>query len=76
MSGAATAIATWSTRARPGAPVAVPLSWDELLEAPELPWFDVHTAPRRLREHGDPGADMSGVRQSITKAMLRAAGRP
>ena len=70
----ATAIGTWSTRAREGAPVAVPLEWDELLEAPDLPYFDVESAPRRLRERGDPWTAMDAVRQSITKAMLREVG--
>ena len=70
----ATAITSWSTRARPGAPVAVPLSWDEVLEIPELPYFDVVSAPRRLHELGDPWSRMGDVRQSITKAVLRGVG--
>jgi bifunctional non-homologous end joining protein LigD len=70
----ATAIACWSTRARPGAPVAVPLGWDELLAAPELPLFDLEAAPGRLRERGDLWSEMSRVRQSVTKPMLRAVG--
>ncbi|CNP16355.1 putative DNA ligase-like protein [Mycobacterium tuberculosis] len=47
-------------RARAGAPVATPLEWDELdrrgLRADRFTLCDV---PKRLREQGDPWADMS-----------------
>jgi bifunctional non-homologous end joining protein LigD len=46
----ATAIAPFSARARPGAPVAVPLRWEELERARKLPRFDIRTAPERAAE--------------------------
>ena len=45
----ATAIAAYSTRSRPGAPVAVPLTWDELAEEFDPARFDTISVPERLR---------------------------
>jgi bifunctional non-homologous end joining protein LigD len=44
----ATAIASYSVRARPGAPVAVPLRWDELGPAVHSDHYTVDTLRRRL----------------------------
>jgi bifunctional non-homologous end joining protein LigD len=44
----ATAIASYSVRARPGAPVAVPLRWDELGPAVRSDHYTVDTLRRRL----------------------------
>ncbi|GGD07477.1 DNA ligase D [Aureimonas glaciei] len=65
-----TAIAPYSTRARDGAPVAVPVTWEELetLEAANLLRLDDVIA--RIREP-DPWADYAGVRQSLTKTLLK-----
>ena len=62
----ATAIAPYSTRARPGATVSVPLSWEELgtQKAPNL--FTVLNLSKRLaRQRKDPWADMARVKQSL-----------
>lgn len=70
----ATAVASYSSRARPGAPVATPLDWDELggLEAPDR--FTIRSVPDRLRKaHRDPWEGFFDVRQSITRAMREAA---
>jgi bifunctional non-homologous end joining protein LigD len=69
----ATAIAPYSSRARPGAPIAVPLAWQELAEHEETPLWTVRSVAERLALP-DPWADMSDARQSITRAMRRAAG--
>jgi bifunctional non-homologous end joining protein LigD len=45
----ATAIASYSTRARPGAPVAVPLRWDELDADLRPDTYNLRNLPRRLR---------------------------
>ncbi|WP_437300587.1 DNA ligase D [Sorangium sp. So ce426] len=67
----ATAVAPYSTRARPGAAVATPLSWDEL-DAPLDPAsFTIDTVPQRLAAIRDPWAELTSVRQSITSAMLK-----
>ncbi len=64
----ATAIAPYSTRARPGAPVAVPLAWEELVDHTETPLWTVRTMAERLAEP-DPWADIGKARQALTKAM-------
>ncbi len=66
-----TAIAPYSTRARPGAPVAVPLAWEELLDHEDTPVWTVRNIADRLARP-DPWADIGAARQSITKAMKRA----
>jgi bifunctional non-homologous end joining protein LigD len=69
----ATAVAPYSTRAREGAPIAVPLAWKELLDHEETPVWTMRDIPERLALP-DPWADIGAARQSITKSMLRAAG--
>ncbi len=64
----ATAVAAYSTRARPGAAVSTPLHWDELGPHPIV--YNVHTLPRRLKSlRHDPWEGFFEQRQSITKAM-------
>jgi bifunctional non-homologous end joining protein LigD len=65
----ATAIAAWSTRARKGAPVSMPLSWDELEDRNLRPdRFTVGNARDRLRGR-DPWKGFYACRQTITAAM-------
>lgn len=59
----ATAIAPYSTRARPGAPVAVPLRWEELDGASEAPRFDVAAVLQRIATGDDPWVGYDAVRQ-------------
>ena len=54
----ATAVAPYSTRARPGAAVSMPLSWDELAPGIGPAYFTVANTPTRLASlHADPWAD-------------------
>ena len=62
----ATSIATWSTRAKPAAPVSVPVGWDELGPRGGPPDFSVKNVPRRLKAlDADPWAGYGKVRQKL-----------
>ena len=64
----ATAVTPYSTRARPGAPVAVPVEWDELRSGLDPKAFIAETVIQRLAglDH-DPWADMQGARMSASR---------
>ncbi len=63
----ATAIASYSPRARPGAPVAMPLAWDELDPSGKgLPRWSVREAPARLAQP-DPWAAFEDARRPLDK---------
>ena len=65
----ATTIADFSPRAREGAPVAVPVAWDEVSSgAEEPPRYSLDEVPDRVAG-GDPWAGFGDVRQSITREM-------
>jgi bifunctional non-homologous end joining protein LigD len=67
-----TAIAPYSTRSRDNAPVAAPITWDEAASVSGANIFTVATMPGRAAGIGDPWSGYFDVKQSITKAMLRA----
>jgi len=70
----ATAIASFSTRARAGCPVAVPLAWKEIDSLAGGDAFNIHTVPARLKKlRNDPWKDLWTTRQSLTKEILKAA---
>lgn len=69
----ATAIEAYSTRARPGAPVAVPIDWAELENDVRSNSFNVANLPDRLARP-DPWKDYGAVKQSITVAMRKRLG--
>jgi bifunctional non-homologous end joining protein LigD len=60
-----TAVAPYSTRSRPGAPVAMPLEWEEVKKGLDPSAFTVATAPQRVREVADPWAEIGEVRQRL-----------
>jgi len=69
----ATAIAAYSTRARTGAPVAVPLAWDELSPRLRSDHFTVRNLAARLRRlKDDPWREYWTVRQRISARALAA----
>ncbi len=47
----------WSLRARPGAPVSTPMTWEQLAEVKDPRDFNLMTVPDYL-SHGDPWVDM------------------
>ncbi|HEY0190228.1 MAG TPA: non-homologous end-joining DNA ligase [Kofleriaceae bacterium] len=68
----ATFIAPYSPRARPGAPVAVPITWDELAEGVDPQAFTTQTVPRRLAQlAADPWAELARTKQSLAKLLSK-----
>lgn len=62
----ATAVASYSLRSRPGAPVAVPLRWDELGRLKSGSAFDLATVPKRLaRLKKDPWEGIDEITQDL-----------
>ena len=57
----------YSPRGVPGAPVSMPLSWEEL-EAAEPMDFTIKDVPSRLEKTGDRWHDVLEIKQSLTKA--------
>jgi bifunctional non-homologous end joining protein LigD len=70
----ATSIAPFSPRARPGAPVAITLSWSELALQSAPAFHVTDFAQWRSRLNRDPWKDMIRTRQHLTAAALKAAG--
>jgi bifunctional non-homologous end joining protein LigD len=71
---AQTAVAPYSVRARPGAPVATPLAWEELEDSGLTPHrFTLRTVGERLERLGrsDPWAGMSRHRHGLSRAAQR-----
>ena len=60
-----TSVAAYSTRARPGAPVSMPLTWKDLSPAMSPGNFTVLTVESRLRHRKDPWADYWRARQRL-----------
>jgi bifunctional non-homologous end joining protein LigD len=61
-----TLVAPFSARPAPGAPVSVPITWDELDERALRPdRWTIRTVGKRLAEVGDPLRDLVGMQQSL-----------
>ena len=68
----ASAIAAYSTRARPGAPVSTPVGWEELAPTLRSDSFTIRNLPERLRKgRPDPWKDYEKSRGRITATMRR-----
>ena len=69
----ATAIAPWSTRAREGAPLSVPLAWDELDRLKSADQYGLESGAK-LAQHrkSDPWATLLEARQRLTRALTAA----
>jgi bifunctional non-homologous end joining protein LigD len=69
------AIVNFSTRAKKGAPVACPLSWDELKALKVAAPYTMETLPARLeRLKKDPWEEFFSTRQAITAKARNALG--
>jgi bifunctional non-homologous end joining protein LigD len=68
-----TSVAAFSTRARAGAPVSVPIAWDELSPRLRPDRFTVRSVPRRLRTIGaDPWAGYARSARPLGRERLHA----
>ncbi len=74
----ATHAAAYAVRAKPGAPVSAPCTWEEIESGAVGPRsFTLRTMPKRLAETGDLWADMRKRAKSLTRpiaALRRIAG--
>jgi len=71
-----TSIAAYSTRAREGAPVSLPITWEELRVSLDPRSFTILTAPRRLAKlKADPWGGYWTCRQKLTAQLLRVVSR-
>jgi bifunctional non-homologous end joining protein LigD len=67
----ATAVCAYSSRARAGAPVSVPLRWDELATDVRGDYFTIRNVPQRLRRlRKDPWNGYEEARAPLREAML------
>jgi bifunctional non-homologous end joining protein LigD len=66
-----TVVAPYAVRALPGAPVATPVSWDEVADASLHPQgFKLRDMGGRLREAGDPWADMEAAAATLPRELF------
>jgi DNA ligase D len=69
----ASAVAPYSPRARPGAPVAMPLDWEQLTPDLDPARFTVRTMPGVIRERPDPWAALGALRQELPQGSTTSA---
>ena len=68
----ATSVASWSLRARAGAPVAMPLRWDELAKVKSPTAFDLGAALKRAKSmRKDPWEGFASTKQTLPRASSR-----
>lgn len=64
-----TSVAPYAVRARPKAPVATPVHWDELNDAATRPQrWTLKSVPSRLRRDGDPWRELPRAARSLSAA--------
>jgi bifunctional non-homologous end joining protein LigD len=68
----ATAVASYSLRARAGAPVATPVAWEELRDIEDPRDFDWQSVPERLTQLSrDPWQDLDKSVVRLTSALKK-----
>lgn len=68
-----TSVAAFSARAREGAPVAMPIAWEELKASLQPKAFTIETVPARFRKRkAEPWGDFFKIKQKISATHLRA----
>jgi bifunctional non-homologous end joining protein LigD len=67
-----TAVCPYAVRARPKAPVATPLDWEELEDSKtRADRWTIKSVPGRLERDGDPWKDLGRRRQTLARARRR-----
>lgn len=66
-------VSAYSVRARPGATVSTPLSWDELSPDLDPTAFTIRTLPERLAERGEVWRDFGERRANLASTLALAA---
>jgi bifunctional non-homologous end joining protein LigD len=67
----ASVAAPYSLRPKPGAPVSMPLYWDEVKKGLKMKDYHLHNAMSRLKETGDLFKGVLGKAINMEKAILR-----
>ncbi len=71
----ATAVVPWSLRARPGAPIAMPISWDDLVSVTSGDQMTIPEVIDYLRSApDDPWSDLQASTQRLTSATVQSLG--
>lgn len=69
----ATVVAPYSLRPRPGAPVSMPLHWDEVKSGLRTRNFTIHNAIARIKQEGDLFKPLLGKSADLNKALKKLA---
>ena len=68
----ATFAAAYAVRAKPGAPVSAPCTWEEVITGKVGPaTFNLRNMPARIEKAGDPWSDLRKKKRSLTRAIAR-----
>lgn len=70
----ATSVASFSMRAREGAPVAMPLRWEELGRIKGGNAYDMASAPRRMARMEHPWGNFRQIQQGLGEVLARLKG--
>jgi len=72
----ATSVAAYSTRAKPGAPISMPISWAELPTLKSAATFRLQNVERYLKSRGrDPWQTMERLSQRLSPKLLQTSSR-
>jgi bifunctional non-homologous end joining protein LigD len=69
-----TCVLPYSTRARPGDPVSMPVAWEALKKLSNAAEFTIENAPARLKRSRNPWADFDKKRRPLTRQIRSSVG--
>src|SRR3546814_17517305 len=71
-----TSIASYSLRARPGAPIAAPLTWDELSRLRSAAPYPFGNIRKRITPHPDPWRGIHDIAQGLPRNPVQDQAMP